>query len=91
MQSGLLELGEGELFGELNLFGETTRSASIVAMSKSVLIHIDGNVLLEFMDQHIDLGYALMKEFFVRATVALGVSNDRYSALYARQLRKDDE
>ena len=91
MQSGLLELVEGELFGELNLFGETTRSASIVAMSKSVLIHIDGNVLLEFMDQHIDLGYTLMKEFFVRATVALGVSNDRYSALYARQLRKDDE
>ncbi len=91
MQSGLVELSEGEFFGELNLFGETTRSASVVAMNKGVLIHIDGNTLLEFMDQHIDLGYALLKELFIRISDALSFSNDRYSALYARQLRQDDE
>ena len=91
MQSGLLELSEGEFFGELNLFGETTRCASIVALNKGVLIHIDGKALLEFMDQHIDLGYALLKELFIRASDALSFSNDRYSALYARQLSQDDE
>ena len=91
VQSGLLELSAGEIFGELNLFGMTTRSASVVALTKGVMIHIDGNALSEFMDRHIELGYALLKEFFIRHATALGLSNDRYSDLYARQLRQDDE
>ncbi len=91
VQSGLLELGAGEIFGELNLFGMTTRSASVVALTKGVMIHIDGNVLSAFMDRHIELGYALLKEFFVQVSAALSVSNGRYSALYARQLHQDDE
>ncbi|MCK5308853.1 MAG: cyclic nucleotide-binding domain-containing protein [Zetaproteobacteria bacterium] len=91
MQSGLLELSAGEIFGELNLFGETTRSASVVALTKGVLIHIDGSVLSEFMDQHVELGYALMKEFFIRISDALSASNDRFSALYARQLLQDED
>jgi CRP-like cAMP-binding protein len=91
MQSGLMELSAGDIFGELNLFGETTRSASVIAMTRGVMVHIDGNVLLEFMDQHIVLGYALLKEFFILHAVALGLSNERYGLLYARQLRQDDE
>jgi len=91
MQSGLLELSAGDVFGELNLFGKATRSASVVAMTQGVLVHIDGNELAEFMDQHIELGYALLKEFFNRHAVALGYSNQRYSTIYARQLRQDDE
>ena len=91
MQSGLLELSAGDIFGELNLFGESTRSASVVAMSQGVLIHIDGNELSKFMDQHIELGYALLKEFFIRDAAALDFSNMRYSVLYARQLLQDDE
>ena len=50
-----------------------------------------GKALLEFMDLHLDLGYALLKELFIRASDALSFSNDRYSALYARQLSQDDE
>ena len=91
MQSGLLELSVGDIFGELNLFGEASRSASVVAMSQGVLIHIDGNELSKFMDQHIELGYALLKEFFIRDAAALDFSNQRYSTIYARQLRQDDE
>ena len=91
MQSGLLELSGGDIFGELNLFGEATRSATVVAMTRGVLIHIDGNELSKFMDQHIELGYALLKEFFIRDAAALGYSNQRYSTIYARQLRQDDE
>ena len=91
MQSGLLELSAGDVFGELNLFGEALRSASIIAMTPGVLIHIDGNELSKFMDQHIEHGYALLKEFFISHAAALGYSNQRYSIIYARQLRQDDE
>jgi CRP-like cAMP-binding protein len=91
MQSGLLELSAGDVFGELNLFGKATRSASIIAMTPGVLIHIDGNELSGFMDQHIELGYALLKEFFIRHAAALGYSNQRYSNIYARQLRQDEK
>lgn len=90
MQSGLLELSAGEVFGELSLFGGVTRSASVVALVPGVFIHFDGNALGEFMDQHIELGYALLKEFFIRHSAALSDSNERYSALYARQLRRDE-
>ena len=90
MQSGLLELGAGEVFGELSLFGDVTRSASVIALTEGVLLRIDGNVLAEFMDQHIALGYALLKEFFIRHSAALSHSNERFSALYARHLRSDE-
>ena len=90
MQSGLLELGAGDVFGELSLFGDVTRSASVIALTEGVLIRLEGNVLAAFMDQHMALGYALLKEFFIRHSAALSHSNERYSALYARHLRSDE-
>ena len=90
MQSGLLEMSSGEVFGELSLFGEVTRSASVVALTEGVLIRIDGNLLVAFMDQHIELGYTLLKEFFIRHSGALSDSNERFSTLYARHLRADE-
>ena len=89
MQSGLLELSAGEIFGELNLFGNVTGSATVIALTKGVVIHVDGKLLAEFMGQHLELGYSLLKEFFIRHSAALSDSNERYSALYARQLRED--
>ena len=91
MQSGLLELCNGEIFGELSLFGDVVRSASVVALTKGVLVHVDGILLAKFMDQHSELGYALLKEFFICHSAALSDCNQRYSALYARQLREDGE
>ena len=90
MQSGLLEMSSGDVFGELSLFGEVNRSASVIALTEGVLIRLDGNLLVAFMDQHIELGYTLLKEFFIRHSAALSNSNERFSALYARHLRADD-
>ncbi len=90
MLSGLLELSKGEIFGELCLFGDVVRSASVVALARGVLIHVDGILLAKFMDQHVELGYVLLKEFFIHHAAMLSDGNERYSALYARQLLEDD-
>ena len=42
------------------------------------------------MEQHIELGYALLKEFFIMHADTLSFSNDRYSSLYARKLSQDE-
>lgn len=87
MQSGLLELSAGDTFGELNLFGTTSRIASVVALSQTVLVHIDGNALTQFMDRYPELGYPLLKEFFIKHADLLRQANYRLSGLYADRLR----
>lgn len=91
MQSGLLELSAGETFGELNLYGTTTRIASVVALSQSVLIHIDGKQLTAFMDRYPELGYQVLKEFFIKHAGLLRLANHRLGGLYAEKLRHTDD
>jgi CRP-like cAMP-binding protein len=86
-QSGLLELSGGDSFGELNLFGTTSRIASVIALSQTVLIHINGDALTQFMDRNPALGYPLLKEFFIKHADLLRQANYRLSGLYADRLR----
>lgn len=90
MQSGLLELSAGDTFGELNLFGTTSRVASVVALSQSVLIHIDGKQLTHFMETHPELGYPLLREFFIKHAGLLKQANYRISGLYSEKLRNQE-
>lgn len=90
MQSGLLELSAGDTFGELNLFGTTSRIASVVALSQTELVHIDGNILTQFMDRYPELGYPLLKEFFIKHADLLRQANYRISGLYADRLRNSN-
>ena len=87
MQSGLIELSAGDTFGELTLFGTTSRLVSVVALSQSVIIHIDGKQFAAFMDRFPELGYAVLKEFFIKHVELLRMANYRLSGLYADKLR----
>lgn len=87
MQSGLVEMSAGDTFGELNLYGTTSRIASVVALSQTELVHIDGNALTHFMDRFPELGYPLLKEFFIKHAALLRQANYRLSGLYADRLR----
>lgn len=89
IQSGLSELTNGETFGELNLFGTYERSASAIALSATRLIRIDGRALSEFMDANPQLGYAVLKDFFLEHANELRMANLRVSGLYAEKLKKD--
>ncbi len=87
MQSGLIELTRGDTFGELNLYGKFERTASVVAMSSTEVIRIDGKALSAFMDAHPDLGYQVLKHYFQLHAELLRSLNIKVSGLYAAELR----
>lgn len=88
LESGLMEMTRGETFGELNLFCVSDRAASVVALSQTRVIHIDGVRLTAFMDRYPELGYPLLKDFFVKHAEMLRMAKERLSSLYADKLRQ---
>ena len=88
IQSGFSELGPGETFGELNLFDGSPRSASVQAYEDVELIRINRDFLLNYMDQHPDKGYHLLKYWLQKLTDNLRLSNDRSSHLFAWGLKQ---
>jgi len=91
MQSGLIELTRGDTFGELNLYGQSGRTASVVALSSTEVIRIDGKALSAFMDAHPELGYLVLKHFFLLHAELLRSLNIKVGGLYAAGLRNDTE
>lgn len=89
IQSGLSELTAGETFGELNLYGTYERSASAIALSEVRLLRINGRALSDFMDANPELGYGVLKDFFLEHANELRSANLRVSGLYAEKLKKD--
>ena len=87
MQSGLIELTHGDTFGELNLYGQSERTASVVALSSTGVIRIDGKALSAFMDVHPVLGYQVLKHYFLLHAELLRSLNIKVSGLYAAELR----
>ena len=91
MQSGLIELTHGDTFGELNLYGLSERTASVVVLSATEVIRIDGKALSTFMDAHPDLGYPVLKHYFLLHAQLLRSLNIKVSRLYAAELRNVTE
>jgi CRP-like cAMP-binding protein len=91
MQSGLVELTGGDTFGELNLYGQSERTASVVALSATEVIRIDGKALSTFMDAHPELGYPVLKHYFLLHAELLRSLNIKVSGLYAAELRSVEE
>ena len=90
LESGLMEMTHGDTFGELNLFGMGERVATAVALSQTRLIRISGSFLTAFMDRYPELGYPVMKDFFIKHAVMLRTAKERLSELYADRLRHID-
>jgi CRP-like cAMP-binding protein len=88
LESGLMEMTRGDTFGELNLFCVSDRAASVVALSQTRVIRIDGVRLTAFMDRYPELGYLLLKDFFVKHAEMLRMAKERLSSLYADKLRQ---
>ncbi len=60
LRPGVCDLAAGEVFGELALFDEEPRSASVVAVDACELVEIDGNRLLDYLHAHPKQGYELL-------------------------------
>ena len=90
LESGLMEMTHGDTFGELNLYCVSDRAASVVALSQTKVIRIDGARLTSFMDHYPELGYPVLRDFFIKHADMLRTAKERLSALYAEKLRHDD-
>ena len=87
VQPGICDLAAGDVFGELSLFGNRTRTANVVAISEAVVVELDGERLGRFLDRHPDLGYRLLKELFETLAGRLSRTNRQMENLFAWGLR----
>lgn len=80
---GICDLGEGDVFGEICLYGPHPRSASVVALTEGSLIEVDGVRLSIWLDANPIEGYLLLKELFQTMGNRLNIANHRVEKLYA--------
>jgi uncharacterized membrane protein len=62
----LKDIGQGELFGELALFDDQPRSASVLATTDVVLLELDRATLGDYLDRRPRAAMALLKTMGVR-------------------------
>ena len=90
IRPGLVDLGPGAVFGEMNLLDGATRSASVSAIEPCRLLRIDGAELMNFLDANPDLGYCLMRHFFQVLDERLRKADRRVEQLMAWGLKAHD-
>ncbi len=87
IQPGFGELAKGDIFGELVLFDEMSRSATVVTVSEAELAVLNGEALLKFLDAHPEIGYPLLKELMTVLVGRLRKANQRIFSLFAWGLK----
>lgn len=87
VRPGFSELSQGDLFGELALFDDEPRSATVVAVTDVELAVLDGVALLQFLDAHPEIGYPIVKELISTLVVRLRKANQRIFSLFAWGLK----
>ncbi len=63
-ETEVAKLVEGDFFGEIALFDDELRSASVVAVTDCQVAIVDGSGLLNFMDAHPEKGYHIVRHLF---------------------------
>jgi CRP-like cAMP-binding protein len=87
IQPGFCDLPAGALFGELALFDQGPRSATVVAVQDTELAVIDGRQLLEFFEKNPEVGYRIMKSLMMILVGRLRSTNKKLVSLFAWGLK----
>jgi len=90
VKPGICDLHTGDLFGELNLFEQNPRSASVTAVSDVQLLEIDGERLSRYLNQHPEVGYPILKNLFQLMVSRLNKANRRIEYLLGWGLKAHD-
>ena len=88
IQTGFYTLKTGDTLGELTLFDDAPRSASIVAKSELVVAKIKNKTLIDFMDNNPTIGYQILSILFKDLAIRLRKSNERASSLFSWGLKQ---
>ena len=87
VQPGFGDLGIGEVFGELPLYDNQPRSASVISVTECELIEINSDNLISFLDQHPEIGYQILKELYHMMARRLRKANGKIFSLFAWGLK----
>ena len=85
---GIAKLSEGDFFGEIGLFSEELRSASVIAADDCEITIVDGGPLLDFMDANPEKGYPIMRFLFEALVERMRNNNIRANAIMGFYLRE---
>jgi CRP-like cAMP-binding protein len=90
VQLGICDLAAGDVFGEMSLFGNRMRTASVAALTEVVVVELDGEALGRFLDGHPELGYRFLQELSGILAGRLSRTNRQMEHLFAWGLRVHD-
>lgn len=62
LHPGIIELGPGEMFGELSLFNESSGIADIKALIETELIEVEVKTFEAFLENNPKIAYVVMRE-----------------------------
>ena len=88
IQPGLCDLGPGEIFGELSLFEAGSRSASVIALGDVEVLEFDALALENYLDQHPEQGYVVLKAVLKIVSARLRQTDRRWEQLFAWGLKE---
>ncbi|NOQ14365.1 MAG: cyclic nucleotide-binding domain-containing protein [Methyloprofundus sp.] len=78
---GIGKLSENEFFGELAVFNDNTRSATVVAATDCEVIAIQGTALLDYLDENPAKGYQILRYFFEKIAHRMRSNNIRANTI----------
>ena len=87
---GLCDLEAGALFGDICLYGEHRRTASVVALDDACLLEIRSDMLSAYLDDHPIQGYLFLKALFEVMARRLELANERIDKLLAWGIKAHD-
>lgn len=87
VRPGFSDLEAGAVFGEMSLFDDAPRSVSVLAVEQGELAEIDKAALQGFMQDHPDMGYAILSDMMKSMVDRLRKANDRVGSLFAWGLK----
>jgi len=81
------DLGAEEVFGELCLFDDQPRSASVTALTDCEVAVVPGRQLMDFLDAHPERGYPVLRSIIQILVDRLRTANRRFVSVFAWGLR----
>ncbi len=87
VRPGFCDLEPGEVFGELALFGDGPRTATVVTVTEARVVEFDGILLGRFLDDHPELGYRFLRALHRTLAARLGRADRQLEELLAWGLR----
>lgn len=84
---GICDLEPGAVFGELGLFSEMPRTATVTAVTDCTLAVINGNTLLEFFESNTGTGYHILLELLATTANRLDCTSRKLLRMLAWGLK----